>query len=127
MVSRFAQRNCAICTQLIGFKYCNVIPIIQFKHTIKEFMYCYLIQITLFNITHSCARLNGFKYSYVSLTIQLLSFVYTQLNDQTVLFLTIQINISHLFSRSKCQTVQFDHIYDPFRCYHSGPKWTWKQ
>ena len=28
------------------------------------------------------------------------SFVYTQLNDQTVLFLTIQFNISHLFTQS---------------------------
>ena len=28
------------------------------------------------------------------------SFVYTQLNDQTVLFLTIQFSISHLFAHS---------------------------
>ena len=33
-------------------------------------------------------KLNGFKYCYVSLTIRLKhqTFVYTQLNDQTVLF-----------------------------------------
>ena len=38
---------------------------------------------------------NGSKYSYVSLTIQLnMSSVYRQLNDQTVLFLTIQFSIS---------------------------------
>ena len=35
-------------------------------------------------------KLNGFKYCYVSLTIQLkMSFVYTQLKDQTILFQTI--------------------------------------
>ena len=34
-------------------------------------------------------------------------FVYTQLNDQTVLFQTIQLSISHLF---KCQIVLFDPL-----------------
>ena len=33
-------------------------------------------------------------------TIKHQSFVYTQLNDQTVLFLTIQVSISHLFTLS---------------------------
>ena len=42
------------------------------------------------------AQLNGSKYCYVSLTHQ--SFVYTQLTDQTVLFLTIQFNLTHLFA-----------------------------
>ena len=37
-------------------------------------------------------------YCYVSLKFQ--SFVYTQLNDQTVLFQTIQFRISHLFTLS---------------------------
>ena len=36
------------------------------------------------------------------------SFVYTQLNDQTVLFQTIQCSISHLFILFQCQTVLFD-------------------
>ena len=40
-------------------------------------------------------------YCYVLLTIQLnMSFVYTQLNDQTVPFLTIQFSISDLFAHS---------------------------
>ena len=39
-------------------------------------------------------QLNGFKYCYVSLTIQLNSFVYTQFNDQIVLFQTIQLSRS---------------------------------
>ena len=37
---------------------------------------------------------DGLITMYVSLTIRLKSFVYTQLNDQTVLFLTIQFSIS---------------------------------
>ena len=46
-------------------------------------------------------KLNGSKYYYISLTIQLsLSFVYTQLNGQTVLFQAIQFGISHLFALS---------------------------
>ena len=45
-------------------------------------------------------KLNGSKYYYVSLTIKHQSFVYTQLNEQTVLFQTIQFSISHLFALS---------------------------
>ena len=37
-------------------------------------------------------KLNGSKYCYVSITIQYQSFVYTQLNDQTVPFQSIQFN-----------------------------------
>ena len=51
-------------------KYCNVIPIIQFRHTVKEF------QILLFNTNKSiqhysfiCTQLNGCKYCYISVTI----------------------------------------------------------
>ena len=33
-------------------------------------------------------------------SLKLQSFVYTQLNDQTVLFLTIQFNVSHLIAHS---------------------------
>ena len=45
-------------------------------------------------------QLNGSKYCYVSLLIQHQLFVCTQLNNQTVLFLTIQFSISHLFADS---------------------------
>ena len=76
--------------QLNGFKYCYVITIIQFSHTVKEF------QVLLFNtnfpIDHSsfiCTQLNGFKYCNVSLTIQLnISQLFT------VLFQTVQFSLS---------------------------------
>ena len=80
----------------------------------------YLILIILFNINHLfadsevvtsiaintsysnqyhsfvCTQWNGSKYCYVPLTIQLnMSFIYSQLNDQTFLFLAIQFNVSH--------------------------------
>ena len=46
-------------------------------------------------------QLDGFKYCYKSLIIQLnISHLFTQLNDQTVLFQTIQFRISHLFAHS---------------------------
>ena len=41
-------------------------------------------------------QLNGSKYCYISLTW----IVYTQLNDQTILFQAIQFNINHLFALS---------------------------
>ena len=37
------------------------------------------------------------------------SFLYTQLNDQAVLFLTIQFSISHLFAYS----LNVKHLFDP--------------
>ena len=42
-------------------------------------------------------KLNSSKYCYVS---QHQSFIYTQLNDQTVLFQTIHFSIHHLFALS---------------------------
>ena len=41
-------------------------------------------------------------------SIEYQSFAYAQLNDKTVLFLTIQFSISHLLAQLKCQTVLFD-------------------
>ena len=51
---------------------------------------------------HKTSKLNGSKYCYVTLTIQLniKLFVYKQLNDQTVLFQVIQLSINHLFALS---------------------------
>ena len=51
---------------------------------------------------HKSTKLDGSKYWFVSLTIQLKhqSFVYTQLNDWTVKFQAIQSNIRHLFAHS---------------------------
>ena len=49
---------------------------------------------------HKSTKLDSSKYCYVSLTIKHQSFVYTQLNDQTVLFQTIQFSVSHLFALS---------------------------
>ena len=78
-------------TQLNGFKYCYLTLIIQFNiiplHTRKWF------EVLLF-ITN-----NSIKHQ---------SFVYKKLNDQTVLFLTIQFCISHLFELCLKVTVLFD-------------------
>ena len=71
------------CTQLKGFK-----QALSFN--------------TSYSIQH-LIRLNTVKWFQVLLCITFNSikhqtFVYTQLNDQTVLFLTIQFNISQLFA-----------------------------
>ena len=50
------------------------------------------------NFKHKSTKLTGSPNCYVLLTIQLNhSFVYTQLNDQTALFLKTQFSISHSF------------------------------
>ena len=48
-------------------------------------------------------------------SIKYQSFVYIQLNGQTVLFLTIQLSISRLLSQFKCQTVLFDPLIGPYQ------------
>ena len=46
-------------------------------------------------------QLNDSKYYYVSPTIRLnISHLFTQLNDQAVLFQTIQFSVSHSFELS---------------------------
>ena len=44
-----------------------------------------------------------------------MSFVYTQLNDQTVVFQIIQFIMSHLFSQFKYQTVLFNPKIGPYQ------------
>ena len=54
-------------------------------------------------------------------------FVYTQLNDQTVLFQIIRFSISHLFAYSlNIKHFYLTHWLDHIRWYHSGPEWTWE-
>ena len=55
------------------------------------------------SVKHNSTKLNGSKYCYVSLTIQLnVSHLFAHsLNDQTVLFLTIQFSISTKLNASK--------------------------
>ena len=56
------------------------------------------------------------------------SFVYTQLNNQTVLFLTIQFKISHLIALSlNIKQFYSTDKWDSVRCYHFRSEWTWKQ
>ena len=51
------------------------------------------------------SKSNGSKYCYISLTIQSnISQLFTQLNEQTILFITIQFNKSFVFSQFTCQT-----------------------
>ena len=50
-----------------------------------------------------------------------------QLNDQTVLFLTIQFSINHLFALNvNVKQFYLTHWLEPVSCYHSRPAWTWK-
>ena len=66
------------------------------------------ISISNNSIEHKSAKLNGSKYCDVLLTIQ--SFVYLQLNDQTVLFQTIQFSVHHLFALNlKVQQIYLIH------------------
>ena len=55
-------------------------------------------------------------YCYVSLTIQLnISHLFTQLNNKTVLFLAIQFSISHLITQFESQTFLFCPLIGPYQ------------
>ena len=55
-------------------------------------------------------------------------FVYTQLDNQAVLFQTIQFSISFSFALSlNAKQFYLTHRSDPIRCNHSGTEWTWEQ
>ena len=51
--------------------------------------------------------------------------MYTQLTDQAVQFVTIPFSMSFACTQFKCQTVLFDPLKDPIRCYTFGPEWPW--
>ena len=66
LVSSIGNTNCLIFTQLNWSKYCYVISIIQFLHTVKGF------QELIFNSNKSiqrysfvCTQLDGYKYCYI--------------------------------------------------------------
>ena len=73
---------------------------------LNGFSYYKLARIILFNINHLFAdnkvvtSITMYHYSN-----KLQSFVYAQLNDQTILFLTIQFNTSHLLAHSFIWTI----------------------
>ena len=95
-----------VSTKLNGFNYCNLTLIFLYdiNHVFTQssgLKYYYLTLIIQFNTIH----LHTFKWFQVLLcitnhSIKHQSFVYTQFYSQTVLFLTIQFNISHLFAHS---------------------------
>ena len=56
------------------------------------------------------------------------SFIYTEINDRTALFLTRQLSIRHLFAHSlNIKQFNLTRSLDPIRCYHSEPEWSWEQ
>ena len=55
-------------------------------------------------------------------------FIYTWLNDQTVLFQTIQFSISHLIALIlNVHQYYLTHRGYPIGCYHCEPQRTWEQ
>ena len=103
-----------ICTQSNDSTYYYVVPIILFRHTIKEF------QVLLFNTN---------KYS--TLLILYLHIV-RLFQEYDYVSVTIQLDISHLFAH--CLDVKTAQLYnvkqfyltqrqDPIRCYHYRSKW----
>ena len=78
-------------------------------------LYTYILDI--YDLWNKSTNLNIPKYYYLSQTIKLyISYLFTQLNDLTVLSQTIQFSISLLFALS-LNVKQFDltHGWDPFR------------
>ena len=80
------------------------------KLILKSELVLFTINYYIQNDSFICIQSNGSKYIYISVTIKHQLFVYTQLNDQTVLFQTIQSNMSTKLNDSKycyiSQTIQ---------------------
>ena len=96
---------------------------------VKSFKYYQSTHNSIQHHSFVCTQLNYFNYCYISLTIELnISHLFTQLNDQSVQFLTIQFSLSHLFAHS-LNVTQFylTHRQDPVKCYQSVSEWTWEQ
>ena len=106
------------CYFVCSFKYRYITQKIQFQHTVKEF------QVLLFNINHLLAHGESVP-SIAMYPKELTSHLFTQLNRQTVLFLTIQ---DRSFAQNwNVKQFYLTHRSDPIRCYHSGLKWIRKQ
>ena len=57
-----------------------------------------------------------------------ISYLFTQLNDQTLLFQTSQFNTSHLLALSlNVELFYLTHWQNPISCYYSGPEWIWER
>ena len=69
---------------------------------------------------------NNTRWSPAVLNNFVQSFIYTQLDSQTVLFLTIQFNTSLLFAHNlKVKQFYLTHRWDSIRYNHSGSEETW--
>ena len=65
-------------------------------------------------IQHKSTKLNGSKYCYVSLTIQLnISHLFT--HNQTVLFQIVQFILSFVYTQFKRQAILFDLLIKPYQ------------
>ena len=55
---------------------------------------------------------------YIYIEYMICKHIFRYINDETVLFPTIQFSTSHLFALSlKVEQFYLNHRYDPFRCY----------
>ena len=112
---------------LFNAKFCFYIYIkyIWFENTFCRYTvkWSVLLLTIQFSISQQSQRVPSIAMNNNSIKHQ--SFLYTQLNDQTVLYLTIQYNISYLLALSlNVKQFYFTHRYDTFRCYHSKSEWT---
>ena len=91
---------------------------------LNSFSYCYLTLIILFNIN----RLYAHSKRVTGIAIYHQSFVYPQLNDQTVLFLKIQFSISHLLALTlNVEQFFLTHRSVPVKCFHFESQWIWEK
>ena len=68
-----------------------------------------------------------FKCNWLKKTTKIIVLLQYHLG-QTVLFLTIWLNASHLFAHSfNVKQFYLTHRWDPIRCCHSESEWTWEQ
>ena len=112
MIKRFSFKQISLSkvkTKLNGSKYCYPSPIVQLN--ISHFFGTYLKAQTVVFLTITFSNEGKCFQILLSITNNLIkrqSFVYTQCNDETIGFLTIQFSTSNLFAWFKCQTILFD-------------------
>ena len=90
-------------------------------------MYYYLILIILLIRLHS-VKLFKVLFCVTNNSTRQQTFAYSQLNRQTILFLAIQFNISHLFTHSlNVKQFYLTQRWDPIWCYQCGSVWKWEK
>ena len=118
-----------ICKHILQTTFSNVPELIFFLHTVNRFHLLQsngnnsILQLIIGFYTVKCFQVLSLN---INKSIKHHSFVYRLLNDQTVLFQTNQFKASPFVYTHFIKHFFLTYRWDPIRCYHPGPEWTWE-